>query len=243
MTPSIILLLAGVVGAADADMAVRPDDDGYLITASEPFLDDPEGALSERLDLIAKGECRELSVRWGQFRYNSSRDGQGVRRLTEFSQRFTCFDPENDPFVPVPADWKASGNDEFHAMGAAMAMYDAVTSGDSKTALSMFETGMDFDPDEWLSSTELLRNPGEGYADVTYLGWLINPRSTPHPGAFADLRITGFYEEFEKACVDMVLYRAAPERFLVTSLVVSAIRKEWVESGEVSQNEVEKSCE
>lgn len=243
MAPSLLWVLAGVAGAADVDMAVRPEGDGYLITADDSFLEGPDGALSDRLESIAKSQCGELSVRWGQFRYAASRDPQGQRELSDFSQRFSCFDPASDPFAPVPSDWKASSSDEFHAMQTAMTMFDAITSGDAPTALAMFEPGIEFHEGEWLSSTDLLRDPGSGYADITYLDWLINPRSTPHPGAFADLRVTGFYDDYEKACVDMILYREAPERFLVTSMIVSAVRKEWVETGEVSQIEVEKSCE
>ncbi|MCW3836898.1 hypothetical protein ACFQ1E_11510 [Sphingomonas canadensis] len=215
----LLSLLAASLAAApaqDPKITTQGAADGSFTFTVGDFDAQRIDEIQDQLKVLAERRCGALSVRWGKFSYAKNELVGGKQIVADYVQKAKCYDPATDPYQPVPADWQPTAEEEDGAITFAQSYIEAVLADDFATGLAMAEPGMELDTDTWDTGRQMLNGIGTGSFGIYDIGWAANPDGMPHPGAFALVHFRGDYSKVAVMCGWVVVYRAAPDKFLLT---------------------------
>lgn len=197
---------------------IEPAANGWNFVIGS-FAETQSDAVTEELKRRAAAKCGSQAVRWGRFTSMQNLVG-GIQMIVDYNQKFSCIDPANDPYKPVPADWQPSAADERDAVAFANRALAAIDGNNVPALMSMFEPLLDASEAEVRAFVDDFRSRSApaGRKFRTTL-WGANPEMAAHPGAFA-------YIVFDapRSCGYFMLYRAGPGTFQIARQHVYGIQ-------------------
>jgi hypothetical protein len=200
-------------------MTVVPGDGNELVLKIDPF---EERRLVEMKDAAAdaiSSACAGRPIAWGNlfFRGSVTPNSTESTRVVDYRQTFRCLDLDLAKYPQAPAGWKPAGADEVAASNVFKAYFDAIDSGALVQAFAMLEPNSGGSREEWISGQQIGRRllSGKGERTLTGMRWFLNPPEAPYPGVFVRLTFAGKFAGVPVYCGSMVLYRAAPDAYLV----------------------------
>jgi hypothetical protein len=215
---------------------------GYQLTAPR-FPADQGDALIAKMQTVAAQRCGKLTIRWGKFSYKTEYgDGKDPARemRTEYSQSFSCIDPATDPYKPVPADWKASAQDDADVTAFVNRYLTAYEAADVAKGLPMMEPLLELDKAGWLAQPAAIKAVrGSGSRTIRGPFWQNNPDGASHPGAYAVFAFLGNYSGLAAHCGILVIYRAGLGKYQVSQQSIQAMAR----SDNPDPAAVQRACE
>ncbi|RYD50911.1 MAG: hypothetical protein EOP60_11100 [Sphingomonadales bacterium] len=215
---------------------------GFIMRIADHDADQDLVAL---LTARAAARCGKLAVRFGKFNYDTTIDPQGIRKFTNHTQRFECFDPATDRYKAAPADWQPSVQDRADLIAFVERFMTATDKGDATTGMAMMESILEITQPEWRDTTKRLREhtSGPGRWSLGILGWANNPEGTSHPGSYALVMVDGKYPKLAAYCGTLLVYREAPGRYWISQRNLKVVPQIWIDNGSVPAAQLQKLCE
>jgi len=218
MLPLLVLawsVQASTLPAIKIDPGPGPD----FVLQIEPFEQRRYDEVKIAAARAAVAACGSRPIGWGIAKYanNIARDGSGTTKIVGFRQTFRCLDLDPAKYAHAPAGWNATEVDQAAASRTFSTYFDARDSGALDQVFSMLEPNSRGNREEWMANQRLARSmlAGKGSRSLTGIAWYLDPPEAPFPGIFARLTFTGKAPGTIVYCGSMVLYRAAPDQYLV----------------------------
>jgi hypothetical protein len=212
-------LIPILLQAAAPAITIAPGAGNELAAQVQPFEESQLGEVKAAVANAMSVACKGRPIGWGDVIYRGA-VAPGSKRPTMvvgYRQTFRCLDLDLARYPHAPADWKAAAADQAAAARRFATFFSARDSGALDQAFAMIEPPSQGGRAQWNSAQQLARGliGPKGERSITGIGWFLDPPEAPHPGIFAQLTFTAKFPGAVVYCGSMVLYRAAPDDYLI----------------------------